>query len=92
MGLRDFGWNDFLIKKFEHFKEQSLFPGLVTEVKKNVYTLQSERGKIYGRISRKISLECQIRKEYPNMGDWVAYKPLKEQVFASIEGVFHRVE
>ena len=90
MGLRDFGWNDFLEKKFEHFKELSLFPGLVTEVKKNVYTLQSERGIIYGRLSRNIRLSCQIRKIYPNKGDWIAYKPSQEEGFVSIEGIFFR--
>lgn len=80
MDLKLLGWNDFFEKNFIPYQQKGLKQGKVILQNKDHYLIMNEIGKpTLARLTGKFLYHVQTNKEFPAVGDWVAFET-KENV------------
>jgi len=90
MDLSDYGWDEDFEKSFKEFSENKLLPARVIESNRLIYKLVSEKGEVNGKLSGKFCNNCHSKKDFPTVGDWVAFTPIEPSGFVSIQGMLER--
>lgn len=90
MDLSVLGWDEDFRERFSVFESEGFLPARVAGSSRSTYRLFSEEGEILAKISGKLRYSCRSKRDYPTVGDWVAYKPFKHRGFASIQGLVER--
>jgi ribosome biogenesis GTPase len=83
--LQDLGWDAFFAEAFEPYEQDNLIPARVSARHHGPCELLSERGRLGGIPSGRLSDE-----ELPAVGDWVAIRPVDGERKAVIEAVLPR--
>jgi ribosome biogenesis GTPase / thiamine phosphate phosphatase len=83
--LQDLGWDAFFAAAFEPYEQDNLIPARVSARHHGPCELLSERGRLGGIPSGRLSDE-----ELPAVGDWVAVRPIDGERKAVIEAVLPR--
>jgi ribosome biogenesis GTPase len=74
MKLVTLGWNNFFEARFASHRAQGLLPGRVSIQHKDRYVLFTEQGEVHANVSGKFRFDVSGLKEFPAVGDWVAYE------------------
>jgi ribosome biogenesis GTPase len=90
INLYEFGLNDFFVKEFNE-KYSGRYLGRVIEEQKSLYKIITEKGKLIGKVSGKISYNASSRLDFPAVGDWVVLdREDDKNGYAIIEGILTR--
>lgn len=85
MELINWGWNENRETDFTIFREQGLSPARVVKESRQIYTIETESGRIVSRLSGAFKYRVAFKSDYPTVGDWVAVR--SEEDGASIEAL-----
>lgn len=88
MGLIDWGWNKKYEVDFTRYREQDLSPARVVKESRQIYTIETEGGRLISRLAGAFNYKAADKSSYPAVGDWVAIRSEKEG--ACIEAVCKR--
>jgi ribosome biogenesis GTPase len=90
MKLETLGWNSFFEARFALHRTQGLLPGRVSIQHKDRYVLFTEQGELHANVSGKFRFDVSGLKEFPAVGDWVAYEIDSAHQSAVIHHVLER--
>jgi ribosome biogenesis GTPase / thiamine phosphate phosphatase len=89
MDLSDFGWNSFMEKHFEEYKND-LIPARVIRDSRGLYSVICIHGELTARVSGNFINSATSKSAYPVVGDWVALKALPDEEAGVISAVLPR--
>ena len=78
MDLQTLGWNDFFKETFFPYQQKGLRPGRVISRRNNNYVISCEGKPTLAKITGKFRFNTLKNKDFPTVGDWVAFE-MKEQ-------------
>lgn len=90
MRLIELGWDSFLEKNFESYKNQNLTPARIARENRSNYLTLGEDGEFVGEISGKFRHETGIGGQLPTVGDWVAIAVRPDEGKAIIQALLPR--
>lgn len=88
--LQNLGWNYFFEDSFSNYRERDLNPARVIRKNNHIYTV-SDGERIYqAKITGKFRFHSNVSKDYPAVGDWIAFDRKAHSEFATIHAVLPR--
>lgn len=90
MNLKNLGWNEFFQNQLKNSKSSFLIPARVVSVDKNQYSVISQNGEVYAKLSGKFLYNIKDRIEIPSIGDWVLISEKQEGTIAVISSLLKR--
>lgn len=90
MDFNKLGWNAFLDEHSLKYQNKHFYIGRICSEHKNSYKLLCAKGELTAVISGKFRNECNINKNYPAVGDWVAFDLIENENKAIIQDVLPR--
>lgn len=88
MNLDKWGLTPYFKEEAKEFLEQGLYLGRIVKESRHLYEIETEQGRLSGKVSGHFVYTAINRSDYPTIGDWVAVKIEKD--IAVIETVINR--
>lgn len=74
MNLEKWGLTTYFKEKTKAIIEQGLYIGRIVKESRHLYEIETEQGRISGKVSGHFVYTAINRSDYPTIGDWVAIK------------------
>lgn len=74
MNLDKWGLIPYFKEKAKHLVEQGLYLGRIVKESRHIYEIETEHGRLSGKVSGHFLYTTVNRSDYPTIGDWVAIK------------------
>lgn len=73
MDMGSLGWRPLLERHFEQYSLEGYSAGRIAGEHLHLYRVYAEQGEFVARVSGKMRHDAQGRRDYPAIGDWVAF-------------------
>ncbi len=74
MNLEKWGLTSHFKEKTKYLVEQGLHIGRIVKENRHLYEIETEQGRLSGKVSGHFDYTAVNRADYPTIGDWVAIK------------------
>lgn len=89
MSLEIYGWNEYWQAQFSESNHQ-LKPGRIIRQHRQLYHLVGENGEYEASLSGRYLHQLTDSREYPTVGDWVAFDPVPNEEKGVIQRLLSR--
>jgi len=91
VSLDALGWNGFFAEQFAPFRAQGLFAGRVALEYQHIYAILADDREALAKVAGGVRHRAGSRRDYPVVGDWVAFSPVPGARHDRIHAVLPRV-
>lgn len=74
MNLKQWGWDQYYIDKFNTLEDKRLVPGRIVLESRHLYEIETDRGRYKAKVSGHYNFTALNRSDYPTIGDWVGIR------------------
>jgi len=91
LDMGSLGWNAAFERDFERYSLEGNSAGRIAGEHLHLYRVYAEQGEFLARVSGKMRHNAHDRRDYPAIGDWVAFNPTARYPGALDKAIIHAV-